>query len=316
MVQTKGSERAMSDRTRPYIQAARLLPEPIAGRALALEEEEMARAEEFRLRAGQVPAVSFPEGERTLTGLGPVTGEDLEGLVERASRWSLHTVLDQVCRGFVTVEGGHRVGLCGTAVMEGGEIRSLRDLSSASVRIARQIPGAAAPVAAALWEGEQLQDTLILAPPGAGKTTLLRDLIRSLSQGEGHVPLRVGVADERGELAALYRGRPQMDLGEHTDVVEGCPKAVGMMLLLRGMTPQVLAVDEVTDGADVQAMRQAAGCGVVLLATAHGTDRADLLRRPLYRAMLEEGIFRRLVTICRDGAERTFRVEKLEGAAP
>ena len=302
----------MTDRMRPYLQAARLLPPAAAQRARALEEGEMERAEEFRLRVGQVPSVAFPEGERSLTGAPEVTEEELEGLVERASRWSLHTVLSQVSRGFVTVEGGHRVGLCGTAVMEGGRVRSLRDFSSASVRIARQLPGSCAGVLPALWEGERLQDTLILAPPGAGKTTLLRDLIRALSLGEGHAPLRVGVADERGELAALYRGRPQMDLGPRTDVVEGCPKAAGMMLLLRGMTPQVLAVDEITDGEDVRAMVQAAGCGAVLLATAHGCGREDLSRRPVYRAALEQGIFRRLVTITRTGRERAFRVERLE----
>ena len=308
-----------------FDQAARLVPR-YGSVLLGLPGWLKEQAFDIHIKAGQPIALCGREGTYFLNGEGHPVPEaqgapcvSREVLREMFLQLCGHSVFrheEEIRQGFVCPGGNCRVGLCGTAVMEGGEIRSLRDLSSASVRIARQIPGAAAPVAAALWEGEQLQDTLILAPPGAGKTTLLRDLIRSLSQGEGHVPLRVGVADERGELAALYRGRPQMDLGEHTDVVEGCPKAVGMMLLLRGMTPQVLAVDEVTDGADVQAMRQAVGCGVVLLSTAHGTDRADLLRRPLYRAMLEEGIFRRLVTICRDGAERTFRVEKLEGAAP
>ena len=145
------------------------------------------------------------------------------------------------------MEGGHRVGLCGTAVLRGGEIFNLRNLSSASVRVARQGLGAAEPVWDKLTGPDGcLESTLILAPPGAGKTTLLRDLIRMASDGVHMVPQRVGVADERGEIAALWNGRPQLAVGRRTDVLEGCPKAQGLMMLLRAMNPQILAADEVT----------------------------------------------------------------------
>ena len=252
----------------------------------------------------------LPEGERPLGG-PPVEGRELEQLVEIASRASLHTVLDQVRRGYLTFEGGHRIGLCGTAALREGEIHALRAISSADLRIARQVKGAAAPVLDGLCPGGRLADTLILAPPGLGKTTLLRDVIRSVSEGEGCTPLRVSLADERGEVAAMYSGRPQLEVGRRTDVAEGCPKAQGLMLLLRAMNPQVLAVDEITAPEDVGALIAAAGCGVTLLATAHGEGRAGLERRPLYRPLLDEGLFRFLVRIRREGERRIYTIEEL-----
>ena len=252
----------------------------------------------------------LPEGERPLGG-PPVEGRELEQLVEIASRASLHTVLDQVRRGYLTFEGGHRIGLCGTAALREGEIHALRAISSANLRIARQVKGAAAPVLDGLCPGGRLADTLILAPPGLGKTTLLRDVIRSVSEGEGCTPLRVSLADERGEVAAMYNGRPQLEVGRRTDVAEGCPKAQGLMLLLRAMNPQVLAVDEITAPEDVGALITAAGCGVTLLATAHGEGRAGLERRPLYRPLLDEGLFRFLVRIRREGERRIHTIEEL-----
>ena len=294
-----------------YRQAAQVLPRRLRQEALGLPQEEQEQAEELRLRVGWPMTAVLPEGERPVGG-PPVEPEELEQLVEIASRASVHAVLEQIRRGYLTVAGGHRIGLCGTAVMEGGGIHALRSLSSANLRIARQVPGAARPVLGALCPGGRLESTLILAPPGQGKTTLLRDIIRQVSEGEGCLPLRVAVADERGEVAALYSGRPQLDVGRRTDVAEGCPKAQGLMLLLRAMNPQVLAVDEITAPEDAAALRTAAGCGVTLLATAHGAGREDLTRRPLYRGLLEEGMFRRLVEITRREGRREYRVEELK----
>ncbi len=255
-------------------------------------------------------SVVLGERERFLNG-PPVEGGELERLVEIASQASLHAVLDQLRRGYLTVAGGHRLGLCGTAVLQGGGIHALRGFSSANLRVARQVEGAAAPVLDSLCPGGRLASTLILAPPGMGKTTLLRDLIRLVSEGEGCAPLRVSLADERGEVAAMYNGRPQLEVGRRTDVMEGCPKAQGLMLLLRGMNPQVLAVDEVTAPEDVQALTTAVGCGATLLATAHGSELADLERRPVYRPLLKEGLFRFLVRIRREDGGRVYTVEEL-----
>lgn len=302
--------RDMTQTTAGFDQAVRALPLRLREEALSLSEGDRLRTEELRLRAGRPMTAVISGAERPLGGR-PVECRELEQLVEIASRASLHAVLDQVRRGYLTFEGGHRIGLCGTAALRDGDIHSLRMISSANLRIARQIKGAAAPVLDGLCPGGRLADTLILAPPGLGKTTLLRDLIRSVSEGEGCTPLRVSLADERGEVAALYNGRPQLEVGRRTDVMEGCPKAQGLMLLLRAMNPQVLAVDEITARSDVEAMTAAAGCGVTLLATAHGESRADLERRPLYRPLLEEGLFRFLIRIRREGERRAYTIEEL-----
>ena len=296
-----------------FRQAAAVLPLRLRQRALALPLEEQGLVEELRLRAGRPLSAVLPEGERSLGG-GPVSSAELEQLVEIASRASLHTVLPQICQGYLTIEGGHRLGLCGTAVLREGEIHSRRRLSSANLRVARQVKGAAETVLSRLCPAGRLESTLILAPPGLGKTTLLRDLVRLVSEGEGCQPLRVGVADERGELAAMYNGTPQNDLGARTDILDGCPKGPALLMLLRAMNPQVLAADEITAPADAEALAQAAGCGVKLLCTIHGGSLADLRRRPVCRRLMEEGLFRKVVLLQVREGQRVCRVEDLEGA--
>ncbi len=291
------------------LQAAGFLPRDLRLAVGNLPKKLQGEIEEIRLRAGRPMTVVVPGGEIP-TGV-IVTGEDLELAIEIASQASAYTVLDQVRHGFVTIRGGHRMGICGTGVVKNGEIANLRQVSSLALRVARELPGAAVPILDGLQEDGELQSTLLLSPPGRGKTTLLRDLIRCISDGEGIQAQRVGVADERGELAAMFGGLPQMKIGARTDVVDGCPKAAAMLMLLRGMNPQVLAVDEITAPEDVEAMENAAGCGVILLATAHAGGLDDLYRRPLYRRLLEGNIFRRAVFIEVVDGRRRYRVSRL-----
>jgi len=292
----------------PYQEAVSVLPLRLRREALALPGPLQARTEELRLRAGWPMAAVGPEREIPL-GEAPVAPGELEQLLELASRASVHAVLPQLRRGYLTLAGGHRLGLCGTVSLEEGEVRTLRRLSSASLRVARQVPGAAREMVPRLCRNGVLASTLILAPPGLGKTTFLRDLIRCISEGEGAAPLRVGLADERGEVAALSQGVPQFAVGRRTDVLEGCSKAQGLLMLLRSMNPQVLAMDEITEPEDVAALESAAGCGTVLLATAHGSGPEDFRRRALYRGLPQ--IFSKLVLIQKRGGIRTYQVEEL-----
>ena len=298
------------DERRPWEQAAAVLPDPLRDGLRALGEDRLEEAEEFRLRRGFPMTVLLPEGERETDG--PPVGEDeLRQVVENATQCSAHTALDRVRQGFVTLRGGHRIGLCGSVTKKDGRIVTLRELSSLSIRVARSVPGLAKPLLPELTEDGRFLSTLILAPPGAGKTTLLRDLVRVLSDGEGCPPHRVSVADERGEIAALWRGEPQLYVGRHTDVLDGCSKSEGLSILIRGMDPQVAAADELGGSEDVRAAEEAAGCGVAVLATAHGAGLEDLRRRPACRELLELGAFRRLVVLERRGAVRSVRVEAL-----
>ena len=297
--------------TQQLSQALGFLPRHLKAVVEALPAGTRAETEEIRLRGGR-PMTVVAKGAELPTG-AMVSGEDLALTLEIASQSSAYAAVEQVRHGFITVRGGHRIGLCGTGVVKEGEVLNIRQLSSLSLRVAREIHGLGAPLLRGMQSGGQLQSTLILSPPGGGKTTLLRDLIYTISEGRGISPLRVGVADERGELCGMYAGVPQMGVGLRTDVMDGCPKAQGMLMLLRGMNPQVLAVDEITSAEDVKAILTAHGCGVILLSSAHARGIGDMQSRPLYRKLLREGVFRRFITIEQCGADREYKIFDAEG---
>ena len=289
------------------------LPQFLGAMLDCLPPKEREGVEELRLREG-FPLSAVQAGEEWTHPAWrnrPLTEEDLRRVVETAGRGSVHTILDQLRGGYVTAPGGVRLGICGEGAVRDGALLSFRRITSLALRVPHTMEGIACPLLPRLNQGGQVPSTLILSPPGLGKTTLLRDLIRCLSLGEGTAPRRVGVADERGELAAMYDGHPMNDLGARADVLDGCPKAAALKLLLRAMNPQVLAADEVAGPEDAAALEEAAGCGVALLCSAHGAGLEDLERRPLYRDLLERKIFRRLVVIRRTGEGRSYRVSRL-----
>ena len=289
-----------------YRQACGFLPTSLRQAALAVSGAEQAAAEELRLRRALY--LTTPSGERKIPG-ARVEPQDLEHVLDTVTGYSRYTAAATIPQGFLTAQGGFRVGLCGTAIMENGVVKGFRDLSSLSIRIPREQTGLADQVMPSLWREGRFLSTLIISPPGGGKTTLLRDLVRSLSDDRG---LRVSLVDERGALAAVYQGRPQLLVGLHTDVMDACPKAAAIPALLRAMNPQVIAVDEVALQRDVEAMERAANAGAALLATVHGESVQELWRKPLFAGLLELGVFRRAVVILRREGIRRYAVEDLE----
>ena len=267
--------------------------------------------EEIRLRAGYGPCIVDRHG-RTHSEQGPVIkAQELEQILQAATQRSVHSVIEQLRRGFISLEGGHRLGVCGTGVAGEDGLRTIREISSLNLRLAREIRGCAGLIAEQVYK-KACPNVLILSPPGVGKTTYLRDLIRILSWGELGAPVRVGVADERGEIAAVWRGEPQMDLGPNTDIMSGCRKSLAIEHLTRAMNPQILAVDEITAEEDVEAMERASGCGVFLLATAHARSVEEMKKRPLYQRLLCGKCFDIAVVLKRHGTERMHCIESLE----
>ena len=265
----------------------------------------MDKAEELRLRAGQPPVVLLPDGERGILSLSAVTPEELWRITEAAAGGSLFSCESQLRQGFLPLPGGARLGICGTVTLENGSVRSYSEISSLCLRFPHEVIGCAE----GIWgHFSDFRSTLIISPPGFGKTSLLREMVRLLSSA-GY---RIGLADERGEVAALYRGVPQMAVGENTDVLSGAPKAEAILCLLRSMNPQIIALDEMTREEDLNACISCQGCGVKLLATAHGEDVRDLSRRDIYRRLLDRHLFENCIVIRRDGGERIYEVTSLD----
>ena len=249
-------------------------------------------------------------GQAGREGLRRISERELRETVECMGNYSLYAFEDEIRQGFLTVRGGHRVGLAGKAVMENGNLKTLKYISALNVRFAHQIKGCGEKVLPFLFEEERLCHSLLISPPRGGKTTLLRDLVRLLSDGTETVPGRnVGVVDERGEIGACYQGIPQNDLGARTDVLDCCPKALGMMMLIRSMAPQVVAVDEIGSREDLEAVEYAAGCGCAVLATAHGGSLEEILGKPGLGALVRGGLFGRLVLL--GNGEQAGRVREI-----
>ncbi len=268
--------------------------------------------EEIRLRVSQPLMVRTSDKDLFLNREGEVTSpekayfvrrEDLACALERMTHSSVYAAEEDLKQGYLTLPGGNRVGVTGEAIVLRGQIQTLKHISALNLRIAREIQGEGLKIIPLLLRADGMVcHTLLISPPRAGKTTLLRELIRIISNGVPKIGLRgqtVGVVDERGELAGMWQGEPTYNLGYRTDVLDGCPKASGMTMMVRSMAPQVMAMDELGHIDDVTAILDALRTGVRILSTAHASSLEEALNRPTLAHLLEQGVFERLVVLSR-----------------
>lgn len=286
----------------------KFLPQRLRENFFLLTDSQLKRLQEIRLRIHCPLNLVFSDADLFLSKgelhSEPKRGEmirreDLGQAILFLSNHSLYAMDEELRQGFITIPGGHRVGFVGHGVLKDGMIKQLKEISGINFRITREVRGCADRVIfMILKDFTDIHQTMIISPPRCGKTTLLRELICLLSNGFSQFSgMKVGVVDERSELAGTFQGIPRHNLGVRTDVLDHCPKTAGLYLLIRSMSPQVIATDEIGNSADVAALKEAANAGIRLLTTVHGRDPRELLKRPILRDLLVDKLFTRYIVL-------------------
>ncbi len=275
-------------------------------------------AYEIHMRLGRPFSIYYSDGvyfvnsagvlTRSANGSVRITRAHIDEALEIASRSSLYARKNSIAEGFLTIEGGHRIGICGTGVIKDGQVDFLKDISSLNYRLSCEYRGAADMLLKRVMTANGVLNTLIISPPGAGKTTMLRDLARSLS----HRGVKVGIVDERSEIAAMCGGVSPFDLGDLTDVLDGVKKSDGMTMMLRSMAPEVIITDEIGRPEDIAAMKTAINSGVKIITSIHGSGVEQVQKRAELSECL--GFFELFCTLSR--REGAGTVEEIRSGLP
>ncbi len=288
-----------------------ILPPIIRAMFLRADGNKLGKIEEIRMRCEQPLIIRDCDHEY---GLDPKTGiitdinksylvsrEDIMRTIAAISDNSLYAFEEDIRKGFITISGGHRVGLAGQVVMQETQIKAIKEFSSVCIRVAREIRNCAGGIINAIYSpANKVQNSLLVSPPRCGKTTLLRDIARLLSLGSRqHKGQNVVIVDERSELAGCYLGIPQLDVGPRTDVLDSCSKAVGMMIAVRAMSPQVIITDELGRKEDVDAVQECTNAGVSIVSSIHAGTIEELHNRPIMKDLIETRAFKNVILLSR-----------------
>lgn len=290
-----------------------LLVLPVRLRSLfkSIPKDIISRMEEIRLRANKPLIINAKGEDYFLTNTGKTTKvlhniimvnkKDIDTCFQLVTDYSAYALEEEIKNGFITIKGGHRIGICGKTIIENNSVKTIKDISGLNIRFSKEKLGCGDKVIKYLIESsESIYNTLIISPPQCGKTTILRDVIRLISNG---VPqynfkgLKVGVVDERSEIGGCYNGVPQNNVGIRTDILDGCPKAEGMIMLIRSMSPRVIATDEIGRDEDMYALREAINAGVRFITTIHGDSIEDVCRRGNIGSLIESKVFQRIILL-------------------
>ena len=248
-------------------------------------------AEEIRIRIGRTISIRLLNDE--IFVCDNITSEDMIRIIENFCNNSIYSVQNEINNGYITLKGGHRVGLSGTSVFENNDIKNIKYISSLNIRIAREVKGCSENILKRILKNNKFENTLIVSPPGCGKTTILRDMIRNLSNGFNEFRgNNISLVDERSEIAAMYKGLPQNDIGIRTDVMCNCVKSVGIKMMIRSMGPQIIATDEIGGEKDFNSVNDAVYSGVKLLLTVHGNDIDDV-----HKIFINNYMFKNIVVL-------------------
>lgn len=276
------------------------LPSGISGEIEVLPDTFKNTIEEIRLRCGQRVCLLHTEGEKFLTRI--VTKEDLSKTLNNLIKYSYYAYEDDLAKGFVTIEGGHRVGICGKAVANQGQPTLIKEISSMNIRFTKEIKGCANFLIPYLIKNDRPVNTLIVSPPCCGKTTLLRDIARIISNRN----LKVAICDERSEIAGMYNSAPSFDLGPRTDIIDGCEKTYGIPILIRSMSPDVIITDEIGKKEDVLSVEQCLNAGVSLITSIHGSTHDDLINTNT-EPLIKKNFFKNIIFLSKENGPGTVK---------
>jgi stage III sporulation protein AA len=274
----------------------KILPQGI--KEIVINLNDLSHLQEIRAKVRRPLMLQL--GSKEITTEYTVTQEDLKVIVQRISNYSAYAFEEEIRQGYITIKGGHRVGLCGSCVMEGKRVKTIKSISSVNIRIGRAVKGCSDNVMKYIVENDSILNTIIISPPKCGKTTLLRDMARNLSDGMNSIKLsgkKVCIVDERSELAGCFEGIPQMNVGVRTDVLDSCLKSEGIMMAIRSMSPDVVICDEIGTNSDMESIIMAMNCGINLVTSIHGFGIEDLNKRMVFKELVDNKVFRRAIIL-------------------